>query len=295
MADEFWVVRGVWPGLDLGRVVGWNLGMKAAFLFVLLFTASVVSAQQESAAARQAKYQLGVLPGDIRYALPEPPQFARGMRQRDMQEEAQREANGYKELMRLLGPCQLAQGELVRFSYPWALSAKAKDDPSKEVNAQYMKTAIFRFRGGDGYKQAELELATHDLIILTKPTSGSAPVSPLVSLVVPRTMVGIRKEIAQNRLCQPTKTESLSDGGERWTYQHSMTETRHVVQQAQSRTSGFVGNDPVDLTNSQSMSFTVTRGVVLWNFALTFDAKGVVQKVEQGAVGAGEWKRALVP
>lgn len=194
----------------------------------------------------------------------------------------------------LQGPNRPIEGELVRYVYPWTLIATSKTDSSKVLQSSYLRSHVFSFVAGDLYSRAEIAVpTTGEVVVLVRPRSGLAPEGNMLELAVPSTVKGLPKRIIENRLCPPTKVTMLPNGKERWAYFSSATETKETVKTVTTTTNGAVGLDGVNLNTTTRTPVMMERTVVLWNFALIFDDKGVVERLEQGPVGPGEWKTII--
>ena len=200
-----------------------------------------------------------------------------------------------KEVQKLFGPQQIIKGEMVAFRYGWSLTAFKRDDPTKIVNAAYLKANPFLFAGGDAYNRAELEIkTTGDIVVLTRPTRADAPAGALIELVNP-SIIRMPKNIVQNRLCAPTDSGRTPDGKEFWHFEHSVTEVIRTFRTAQSTTLGTIGNEQFNATTTQKIPLTLSRTFTAWNFTLVFNNEDRVEQIVSGKTGPSEWKEVAGP
>ena len=242
---------------------------------------------------RKQNWALRSLPRDIKFTEIEDPTIdeLRASIDSIRREREQQRA----ELAKLAGPSKLVAGEFVRFTYAWPVTATQKDDPSKVLNDVYMRKTTFRFVDGDGNHSAELKLPTGQVVTMSRPQNGAAPAGGMVTLAVFNAVKGLPKSVIKNRLCAPSKIETGQDGKERWYFHKDVIETKRTVQNTMSTTNGYIGQDGVNLNTIQTTPVTLTRTVALWDFTLVFDEKGFVERMEQGSIGAGEWKKVAAP
>ena len=233
------------------------------------------------------------LPKDIK--VTEYPVQERGQTQNEAILQIKEAGSNLAERAKLAGPSKLVPGEFVRFTYAWPVTATLKEDPSKVLNADYLRQTIFRFVGGDGHNTAQLAIPTGKVVTMTRPQSGTAPAGNLLSLAILSTVKGLSKDVIENRLCAPSKVETAQDGKERWYFHKEVVETMKTFHQTMTNTTGVIGQDGVSLSSVQTTPVSSSRKVVLWDFTLILDEKGNVERLEQGSIGAGEWKQAVTP
>jgi hypothetical protein len=89
--------------------------------------------------------------------------------------------------------------------------------------------------------------------------------------------------------------ERSEDGKEQWVFRHQITERAYTTEKSNFSTTGVIGNDVVALNTTQTTPVALNRVLVLWDFKLVFDDKGNVARIEQGEIGATEWKRVDAP
>lgn len=241
---------------------------------------------------RKAMYSLAYVPSDITNQIPIIETEKQRLHQRELMEVEQRAEAWRTEAAKLAGPTRVVPGEHLRFVYAWPVKAFAKDDPSKIVNYDYLRANQLIYVSGDLRNTAEVKLLAGDLVILNRPQDGSAPTTDMLALLKFRSMKGVPKDIVENRLCPPAKVETGPDGKERWYYHHEFTDTRHGAISTNTRITGTIGFDGVDLNSVQTHPITLSRTVVLWDFTLVFDKDACVGLVEMGKSGPWEWKQS---